>query len=333
MSFFDVLKSYEHEINEVRRYLISERKMRKEYANPFVAAYGKKLGKLIVDGHKKSLQLNTSDARGAQLNKELADHGVRFAVLGQATRAYFSDLRAGRYVNTAVEVAIWGILLDEDPELVDTMKPGFWEFIFDNFEKMVPNADDVFDYDDEGVKAADSFIRKQKISGAKESDVQVKVATNKASEKPYELSDGEAHKTYIVLISMLGKTRANLVLNRLWMNSLVRTAIGLKMTPERLDARILLGLRWLTEAVKSSGFNGGVLQSLRSANANFFTAAFGIRDFVMTNEQVADLIEDVKNYRNQGDCYFTGPKGRYLDGLDETGKHLEGLDKFYLSKQ
>ena len=149
MGVFDGFKSYEHEINEVRTYLLQERNMRKEYADPFIAAYGKKLGKFIEDGRKKSLQLNTTSSMGAQLNKEFSENDVRFSVLGQAIRGYFSDLRSGKYVNTAVETAIWGIILDEDPQLVNSMKPRLWEFVVNNYGRMAPNADIVFRSEDD----------------------------------------------------------------------------------------------------------------------------------------------------------------------------------------
>ena len=148
MGLLDIFKTYEHEINEVRQYLMWERRMRKEYADPFIAAYGKQLGKLVDKGRKMAVQFNTSTATGSQLNKEFAVHGVRYSVLSQAHRAYFSDLRSGRYVNTAVEVAIWGILLVEDPYLVDSVKPGFSNFVRNNYKEKVPAAGNVFDHGD-----------------------------------------------------------------------------------------------------------------------------------------------------------------------------------------
>ncbi|GBO87525.1 hypothetical protein [Marinobacter salsuginis] len=292
--------------------------MRKEYANAFLAAYGKQLGKLVFDGRKKALQFNTSNLKGAQLNREFAEHGERFAVLGQAIRAYFSDLRAGRYVNTAVEVAIWGILLDEEPDLIDAMKPGLWDFVMDNYEERVPEAENVFAYDNDGVdrnyQPASSESPKSKAQKIRKP---IKSSNNQAVEKGDDPNVAERQKVYAALISMLGRKRADAVLSRLWANDLVRTSIGLKMPPESFGVRVSLGLKWLTEALQAERGNRGMLASLRSANKNFFDTVFGLKEYVMTDQQVADLITDLMSYMSESECYISGPKGKYLEGLDE----------------
>ena len=228
MGVFDGFKSYEHEINEVRTYLLQERNMRKEYADPFIAAYGKKLGKFIEDGRKKSLQLNTTSSMGAQLNKEFSENDVRFSVLGQAIRGYFSDLRSGKYVNTAVETAIWGIILDEDPQLVNSMKPRLWEFVVNNYGRMAPNADIVFRSEDDsftGMVSSKSSVPARPVPTR---PVATRAPTSNAPKRGLD----KKHRVFAALIKMLGNSKASGVLNRLWTNENFRRSLGYKGYPE-----------------------------------------------------------------------------------------------------
>ena len=318
MGLFDGVKSYEHEINEIRQYLIKEKRMNAQYANPFISAYGKEMGKLIEDGRKKALGFNTSMPMGEQLNREFAHNGVRFSVLGQAIRAYLGDLRSGRYVNTAVESAIWGIILDEDPELVDGIKLGLSEFVRSNYQQKVPNACDVFDSDSSDQLLQDRRAGQQSIARAREKQESIlplqqpKRDLSSASGK----NSGE-HRVYTLLVAMLGRKQARGSLNRLMTNDRVRQESGIKNVPEDLELRVLLGLKWLAAKIANRDTCQSTFQSLRSAIVNVFSIVFGMRGYVMTDRQVSDLIKDVLSYMDEGECYISGPKGTYLRGLED----------------
>ena len=266
------------------------------------------MGVLIENGRKKSLSFNTATARGAQSNQVFAEQGVRFAVLGQAIRAYFSDLRSGKYVNTAVEIAIWGIILDEDPDLVDSMKPGLFDFLFDNFENMVPLADSVFNYDNETQKSQTSEEYKPKISENSQPE------TAEKSTLKINLSDDRQRRIFTALIAMLGKDNAHKALDLLSNNDLVMANIG--VSQQKLKDRLSIALWWLTNVLENQpnwddvlklgrkvAFNEQARKSLKGG------ASFSISD-------VSDLIKDLKLYLKNNDSLSFLPRGAYINYLE-----------------
>lgn len=319
MGLFDVFKSFEHEINEVRKYLISDKRMQKKYANPFIAAYGRKIGQLIARGRKRALQLDTTDERGSAYNQEFADNDIRFSVLGQAIIAYLQDLRAGRYVNTAVETAIWAILLDEDPALIDSMKPGLYDFIRENYKTKVPDADNVFNHDNYDLhkdpdNLGDSNPERQKIKT--EEFWNAKPAVPKRTDNGFWQSQITEKRAYEFLINMLGEENADAVLNRLWENHFVKNDIGIN-TPATFEIRVLIARKWLTKAMSTPDFKQYWLRSLAEYFKKHSSPMADQKDLLTTDRQVLALINDLTSYIEEGDCYLYGPSGDYLEKLED----------------
>ncbi|MYL28146.1 MULTISPECIES: hypothetical protein [Halomonadaceae] len=319
MGLFDALRSFEHEINEVRKYLISDKRMQKKYANPFIAAYGRKIGQLIARGRKRTSHLDTSHERGSAYNQEFADNDIRFSVLGQAITAYLQDLRAGRYVNTAVETAVWGILLDEDPALIDSMKPGLSSFIKENYKRKAPDANNVFnrgDYDlhKDLENLGASTPENQKIKT--EEDWNAQSAVPKKTDNGLCQSKITEKRIYEFLTRMLGEENANAALNRLWQNQFVKNDIGIR-TPATFEIRVLLARKWLTKAMATPDFKEYWLRSYAEYFKKHSSPLADQRDLLTTDNQVLALINDLTSYIEEGDCYLYGPSGDYLDQLED----------------
>ena len=137
-------RSYDEESEEIYDYLTGSLKMKPQYAQPFLKAYGNRLGKMLYKGKKKSTQLlNRPGLESTMLAIDLAD--PRIILVSQAYKAYMSDLRSGRYVRTPVENAIWAILA-EHTDMLEQIDRSFSEYIEENQEELFPGLlDKVFD--------------------------------------------------------------------------------------------------------------------------------------------------------------------------------------------
>jgi len=315
MPLFNGFKSYEHEINEIRQYLNLEKGMQKQYSEPYIAAYGKKIGKLMDDNRRKALHFDTSTEAGAQSNKIFAEQGIRFAVLGQAIRGYFSDLRSGKYVHTAVETAIWGIILSEESYLVNSFKPGLWEFVFENYRSMAPKADCVFGDNHAGLRVSASTASAatdQNLAKPPEkvTPPEVKRDARKIKQKA---------EIFLALKNMLGDDKAKGVLGLLWTNPRFmrfQKRKGITEIPGDENKRISMALMWIVDELQAYNLDEGYFQKMRDGNQMIFAKISGYHDLVMGDKQVSELITDVSSYMSKGSCYESGPTGSYLDKLD-----------------
>lgn len=307
MAWFNVFKSYEHEINEIRRYLDQEKKMRAEYSGPFIAAYGRKMGILIESGRKKAVSFNTSNAEGAQANQIFAENGVRFAVLGQAIRAYMTDLRSGSHVKTAVETAIWGIILDEERELVDSIKPGLSNFVVKNFARMAPSARFVFANDQPKPLNTASGKKKSKLS--------------EKSNFKISPSGSDQKKVFAALISLLGEEDTYRILELLSCNKLVVKSLGRSILHMNLNSRLTVTLGWLTNVFDDESIWEGMLSGLNRPETDFDSRKSSDGKRSLSVSDVSDLIKDLKIYSKSDVELPSQKKSGYLDFIRPGSKH------------
>ncbi|EHJ04990.1 hypothetical protein [Marinobacter manganoxydans] len=253
-----------------------------EYSGPFIAAYGKKMGILIENGRKKAISFNTANPEGAEANRIFAENGVRFAVLGQAIRAYMTDLRSGSYVNTAVETAIWGIILEEERELVDSIKPGLSDFVLKNFERMAPSARFVFANDQ--AKSPDPAERKKTSDSSKQSHFKISPI------------GGDQKRVYEALISMLGEEDTYRVLELLSCNELVVKSLGNSISRMKLESRLLITLGWLTNVVEDESIWNRLLSGRADSDACLDRQKFSGEQVSLSVNEVSGLIKDLTNH-------------------------------------
>lgn len=139
-------KSYDDEYSDLYEYLTQNWNMKSEYAKAFLNAYKKSIGKIFSNGKKRMEMLeNSSDPEVRLMRMTNYGQEYAFALVGQAYKAYMSDLRKGKHVGTAVELAIWAILSNRSDLLMDLDK-GFGNWIYENHNEKFPNLfNDVFE--------------------------------------------------------------------------------------------------------------------------------------------------------------------------------------------
>ena len=136
-------RSYDEEYAELFSHLTENWKMKPLYARAFLDAYTKSIGKMFSDGKTRSSQLRENPDPALRLfaTAYIDDHD--YALVGQAHRAYMTDLRREKHAGTNVEKAIWAILARSD--LVEDLDRLFSEYIDDTYEGKFPGLfDEVF---------------------------------------------------------------------------------------------------------------------------------------------------------------------------------------------
>lgn len=139
-------KSYDNEYLDLYAYLTHDWSMKSEYAKAFLTTYKKSIGKIYTEGKERMQLLKNSSDPGVRLMQMVnRDDEYLFALVGQAYKAYMSDLRKGKHVGTPVELAIWSIL-SKRPDLLMDIDREFGDWIYENHEERFPNLfDEVFD--------------------------------------------------------------------------------------------------------------------------------------------------------------------------------------------
>ena len=146
MSWF---KSYDEEYAELLSHLTKNWEMKPLYARAFLGAYKKSIGKMFSKSKTRSSQLRENPDPALSLFAMAYIDDYDFALVGQAYRAYMTDLRRGKHVGTTVEKAIWAILARSD--LVEDLDRLFSEYIDDTHEEKFPGLfDEVFPADGTG---------------------------------------------------------------------------------------------------------------------------------------------------------------------------------------
>lgn len=130
--------------NDFMEYLVERWQMKTRYAAAFLSAYRTDISVLHEDGLKRldnSIDLSRPENR---LLAHTMPDPKDFALVGQAYKAYLSDLRRGKYVNTDVEVAIWAILCNRS-DLLESVDRPLSKYISENQSTKFPNLfEDVF---------------------------------------------------------------------------------------------------------------------------------------------------------------------------------------------
>lgn len=143
---FGVFKSYDNEYIELYDYLTREWKMNQRYAQNFLTAYKKSIGKILSDGKRRMEMLEKSaDPEHRMMRMANLGEEYPYALVGQAYNAYMTDLRHGKYHETEIEKAIWAILINRS-DLVETLDRGFAGWLERNHEEKFPDLfEEVFD--------------------------------------------------------------------------------------------------------------------------------------------------------------------------------------------
>lgn len=137
-------KSYDEEHAELFSHLTENWEMKPLYARAFLNAYKKSIGKMFSEGKIRSSRLRQNPDPALSLFAMAYIDDRDFALVGQAHRAYMTDLRRGKHVGTTVEKAIWAILANRS-DLVEDLDRLFSEYIDDTHEKKFPGLfDEVF---------------------------------------------------------------------------------------------------------------------------------------------------------------------------------------------
>ena len=131
------LKTYDEEYRELHSHLTEEWEMKPQYAQAFLDAYKKSIGKMLAKGKKRSSRVLESADPAARLFHVAYVEDHNFALVAQAYRAYMSDLRRGRHVGTSVEKTIWAILVNRS-DLLEALDRPFSMYISESHEEMFP---------------------------------------------------------------------------------------------------------------------------------------------------------------------------------------------------
>lgn len=131
--------------NELQQCLDLKWRMKSGYASAFLNEYRSALAKQYDKAYKQARPA-LLNAAGDELQLayfEIAD----WALVGQAYRAYMSDLRSGKNVGTNVEKVIWAILLMRI-DLIKTLDSAFANYLVQEQERQFPNIfEEVFETD------------------------------------------------------------------------------------------------------------------------------------------------------------------------------------------
>lgn len=145
INMFGLFKSYDAEYFELFEYLTRQWKMKPEYAEQFLKAYKKSIGKIYSRGKKRMQMLANSSNPQERMARYLSlgeEHD--YALVGQAYKSYMSDLKRGRHIGSPIEKVIWAILVNRS-DLVKSLDGGFSDWIERKHEEKFPDLfDDVF---------------------------------------------------------------------------------------------------------------------------------------------------------------------------------------------
>lgn len=131
-------KSYDDEYLELYEHLTQQRGMKPDYAESFLNAYKKSIGKMFVQGKKRLEGLEiVSDAERKIMRELNPGYECDLVLVEQAYAAYFRDLRRGKHVGTQIEKAIWAILYTK-LDLVLSFDKAFANYIQENQEEKFP---------------------------------------------------------------------------------------------------------------------------------------------------------------------------------------------------
>jgi len=125
------------------------------------------------------------------------------------------------------------------------------------------------------------------------------------------------------LLGLLGADRLQAVSNRLWANAQIRKRIQTKMKKDR-SSRIVAAEEVLVDMiVHGEKLNKSVFSKIRSGLGRFAYTVFGLRDYVMPDAAVNDLLRDAGNYM-RGATYELDMSARYVDNLDAYMHVVQG---------
>jgi hypothetical protein len=125
-------------VPELLEYMIERMGFRARYAGAFLSTYSKQVSKLFEDGidrMEKTGALNHPMVRLGLVN--VPDHR-ELALIGQAYKAFTSDLRNGRHIGHEAEAAIW-VLLCDNLEFVRSINPGLALYLTEKQPELFPN--------------------------------------------------------------------------------------------------------------------------------------------------------------------------------------------------
>lgn len=140
---------------------------------------------------------------------------------------------------------------------------------------------------------------------------------SKTSKQGVGVGSSEREKIRKAMKEMLGDSYLRAINNRVWGNDKVRRRAEKKIKERSLD-RLSAGEEVIVDLVlNGESLNMTPFSKVRSSYLNFFDRVLGVGGYVMSDVQVEDLLTDIREYLAGGSCFKNGPRGTYLDGLDE----------------
>lgn len=122
---------------EFLEFLTEKWQMKPRYAAAFLNAYRTDISVMHEQGLKRlDASIDLSRPENRLLAYQMPDPRD-FALVGQAYKAYLSDLRRGKHVDTDVEVAIWAILCNRSDLLESVDKP-LAKYVIENQQTKFP---------------------------------------------------------------------------------------------------------------------------------------------------------------------------------------------------
>lgn len=122
-------------------------------------------------------------------------------------------------------------------------------------------------------------------------------------------------RTHAGLEGLLGKDRLNAVMNRVWANAQLRRRTQTKMKRLNLN-RVQAAEEVVVDmVVNGEQLNKSIFSKVRAAITSGFEGLFGVRDYVVPDTVVNELLQDTANYVRGVKAGLGGTEG-YVDGLD-----------------
>jgi hypothetical protein len=129
---------------DLLEHLVENWGMRSRFASSFLSEYRTSISKLHEEGTKRLDQLRQHGSAEQRLIA-IASEPKDYALVGQAYQAYLGDLRHGKHVDSDIELAIWGILVNRI-DLLETIDRGLAGFIESTHSERFPDLfEKVFD--------------------------------------------------------------------------------------------------------------------------------------------------------------------------------------------
>ena len=140
---------------------------------------------------------------------------------------------------------------------------------------------------------------------------------SKTSKQGVDAGSSEREKIRKAMKEMLGDSYLRAINNRVWGNDKVRKKVEKKIKERSLD-RLSAGEEVIVDLVlNGESLNVSPFSKFRSSYLRFFDLVLGLGSYVMSDVQVEDLLSDIREYLAGGSCFKNGPRGTYLNGLDE----------------